>query len=221
MKVVVFTNQAPSTALEPHSPSEPTAASARASMRLVQYPVGGIPGDTNGAEILSELTWDQASESETVLIHPLVREIEFDLPKLFKSWLWESCIEIDLSKDREDLLNFAESMHTLFRQGQGVDLAQKAVPFLVDYGKSIPAYGEGSFRNDLIESVNRVPQKAKQISDFDAAALDLRLACNGKFVQLLRSSWNPLLAVEPQDDDYVYALDIHVGKIDGSFWIVF
>ena len=221
LKMVVLPNAKPSSSLDPHTVMD-VPEDAMAAVRLVQYPLGGTPGELDGAELFSELSWAQKEqEGDEVTMHPIVKEVEFEIPKIFDRWEWQGCRQIDWNGERTDILAFAESLYAMFREGRGAELTEKAATYLADYGKSIPAYGEDNYRNDLIQSVNRVPQKAGALPEFDPEALDLRLVGDGRMVQMLKKNWAPNLSVPPQADGYTYALDFFVGKLSGGYAIVF
>ena len=191
---------------------------AAAQARLVRYPEGAITGSDEGEVVLST-SWTDLPEP-VQFPHSSVEEKDLG-PIAGHRWAWQDCPPLDpLDGDRAALVDAIQGIHEAFTAGEGASIVQLAAPYFSDQVLATPAWARSDLEADLRRDVAANVGREDWVKPFTPDDCSLRLCADGRLVECLDHTWQPLIGTKPQPDGDEYPLPLFLGKHDGAVKII-
>lgn len=190
-----------------------------AEMRLKRYPHGATVGQSPGEELL-HLRWQ--AEAWPMFV-PLVRSATVDLPLLpdgsRQPWWWQQCERLaSLTPEVSgELLALLKQWRLGLQIGRLDDFLEADLPRQVTLAR---AYGQ-DIDERLAQLLQRYDQPPRRFfRRIDEASASLRLCAEGRLVQMVDNTGEPLLRMAADSAGGVSSMPLFVGRLEGRWQVL-
>ena len=208
----------PGTAMK--GPDWTAPSEARASVRLVSYPIGAFSGDPGGVEHLARFWTGDGLEGDTRRVEGTVDWPSSQWPCPAGPWTWESAAVLDLETARKLVEDFIARVHRALEARDAGFMLQLSDIHLLELAAaySLNLAQERQTGMDVFAEEFARPDWAME--PLDPGSYDLRLCAGGRLVECVRADREPILRAVPDAEGDFYFFTMLVGAVNGQLRVL-